>query len=1772
MYRKLLPLLLLFVSVTAFAQVPTISSFSPVSGAAGSAVTIIGNNLGATAAKNIVWIGGAKATVLSASSTKLTVTVPQGATYGAISVATGGLTAYSLNSFVVTYPDGGSMYETPGGFAPKSDMKLGNSEVVADKLVSADFDGDGKPDIATLEGSLGLYIFKNLGDRTIPFGSIPSLKLNQTGVGFAANNGLIAVGDFNGDGKPDIITSYYGSGGNLAVFINTSTPGNLSFAAPVALTTGSSPTAVVVGDFNGDGKLDIATSNNGTTPTFSVVLNTGSNGNVSFATKQDFTVGGDPTSIAVGDFDGDGKLDLVTANHTGNTISVVRNTTANGVLSFAPKVDYQVGSSPITVLTADLDGDGKTDIITTNHLDFGEVHTGNIYRNISTSGNIAFSAATSYNTGVYSQSATIADIDGDGKPDLILADKTSNTATVIGNGSVPGTISMGGGPTLSGIRYPGGVVAGDFTGDGKADVVVLSGNGGNSFISTFVNVVNPASPVITSLSSMTAAEGATITITGTHFTGATSVRFGGTQATSFTVVSPTTITAVVPKAASGYVDVTTPVNNAEIYGFVFINKPAVSTVTVAASGSNYLVTINGLYLANTSAVTFDGVAAASFTNVSANQITAVTNTNTFSAINITTPGGSTVFNYGPLPKITKLSTATATQGTSITITGSNFTNVTSVSLGGTPAASFQVVSPTSITAVYGQGNTGEITVTTLYGRAVSTGASPGFVNFSGPPIITSLSQTSATQGTGISIHGMNFPVTATVTFGGVPATSVNVGDWSGLTATVGNGASGDVVVTTPQGSATYPGFTFLQPTVLKSFSGNTSRGSAVTLTGTGLDKVTGITFGGVPAQSFTINSSTQITAILGLGYTGLIVATYPSGTTSLGGFGYTLSTPVITSFSPTNAGSQQIVNIKGIDFLGATAVTFGGVPAVSFVVDSINSITAMVDKAVSGNVTVTTPKGTATLGGFGNTTAPVINSFAPLAAQQGATVTIAGTNFTGTKSVSFGTVAATSFTVNSATSITAVVGAGKSGSVKVVTPNGAATLPGFKFGVLPTITSFSPATAKTGNSVAIKGSNFTGATAVSFGGINAKSFTVNADNSITAVVGAGRSGAIKVTTPTGSSSMAGFTYEPPPIVRGFTPTSATSGDVVTIRGAYFTGATQVTFGGVRARSFTVDSASRITATVAGGASGAVKVITPDGSSTLDGFTYTTSPVMTSFAPTTGKAGSVIIITGKNFTGATAVTFGDVKAASFVVNSDTKITATVGSGRSGSVMVVTPTGAASRLGFTFKLAPSITSISPTTAGTGSTVTITGTNFTNITSVTFGGIPAKSIYIHSPTNITATVGTGASGNVKVTSSEGVGSIDGFVYKTTPFITSFSPMDGKIYSKVTIKGVNFTGATAVTIGGYNVFSFTVNSATSITAEVGFGGSGNVVVKTPSGTASLAGFAYHEAPFIENFTPSAGMAGTVVTITGIAFTGATVVSFGGVAAQSFTVNSSTKITATVGEGRGGLIRVTTPYGTDTISGFIYKPIPTITSFTPTEAKTGDVVTITGTNFHYATGVSFGGVPATEVDVFSDTRLTAKVGGGASGKVAIISPFGDGTKAGFTYDAPKGSNSIPTPDGQSAATDSAALSMFYTLSSDKKHINLSLNGSHVYHIQLNGTLYYTTDNITTLPLTFGKNELTITTDKSYQGAIKRVIIAKDDITPYPDPFEGTLFLNLGSHKAASASVVVYSNMGVILYRHQFSNPLNIIRLDMPEVKTKGIYTLRLTLDGVPSVYKVIRK
>jgi large repetitive protein len=257
-------------------------------------------------------------------------------------------------------------------------------------------------------------------------------------------------------------------------------------------------------------------------------------------------------------------------------------------------------------------------------------------------------------------------------------------------------------------------------------------------------------------------------------------------------------------------------------------------------------------------------------------------------------------------------------------------------------------------------------------------------------------------------------------------------------------------------------------------------------------------------------------------------------------------------------------------------------------------------------------------------------------------------------------------------------------------------------------------------------------------------------------------------------------------------------------------------------------------------------------------------IVSSFSPTTAAGGVTVMIKGLHFTGATSVSFGGAPA-SFTVLSDTTIRATVGAGASGSVRVETPTGRGSLAGFTFIPPPVLTSFTPTAAIAGTTVTIYGQNFIDVTSVSFGVVPAASFTVVSPTILTAVVGVGTTGSISVTAVGGRASLDGFV--ALPNITSFTPTSGTFGTYMTITASGFGTTTAVSVGGTPVASFTVNSHTSITAVLSSGSAGDVTVTTPGGSSSKATLNYYEPPVVSAFSPLSGPVGTTVTIQGTNF-----------------------------------------------------------------------------------------------------------------------------------------------------------------------------------------------------------------------------------------------------------------------------------------------------------------
>lgn len=466
---------------------PTILAFSPASGPVGSNVTITGTGFNSTASDNIVHFGGVRAAVSSASSTVLVVMVPKGSTFNPLSVTntTTHLTVNSAAPFIVTFPSGRAV--NSASFGAKVDYSTGT---VPQGVCIGDIDGDGKPDVVTADSSAGtISVLQN----TASSGSVSPTSLASK-VDFAAGSSTqdVVLADLDGDGKIDVVASNAGSN-TVSVFRNVSSGGSIgagTLSARIDFATGSQPHGVAVADIDGDGKPEIITADRGGN-SISVLRNTSSVGVLSFNSKVDNPTGSTPNGVAVGDFNSDGKPDIATANEGGNSISVFQNNSSAGALSLASKVDFATASTTKSVAVADVDGDGALDIAATN----AGGSSVSVLRNAGVGGSISISSFASkvdFPLGSQPHGLQLSDLDGDGRIDLVTANYGASTMSVLQNTSSSGSVAFNGAVDFGTGLGVENIAIADLDGDGKPDVT--TSDGGANTISVFRNITRPQSP------------------------------------------------------------------------------------------------------------------------------------------------------------------------------------------------------------------------------------------------------------------------------------------------------------------------------------------------------------------------------------------------------------------------------------------------------------------------------------------------------------------------------------------------------------------------------------------------------------------------------------------------------------------------------------------------------------------------------------------------------------------------------------------------------------------------------------------------------------------------------------------------------------------------------------------------------------------------------------------------------------------------------------------------------------------------------------------------------------------------------------------------------------------------------------------------------------------------------------------------------------------------------------------------------------------------------
>lgn len=323
--------------------------------------------------------------------------------------------------------------------------------------------------------------------------------------------------------------------------------------------------------------------------------------------------------------------------------------------------------------------------------------------------------------------------------------------------------------------------------------------------------------------------------------------------------------------------------------------------------------------------------------------------------------------------------------------------------------------------------------------------------------------------------------------------------------------------------------------------------------------------------------------------------------------------------------------------------------------------------------------------------------------------------------------------------------------------------------------------------------------------------------------------------------ISGTELNAPPTIKSTNFTARAAGQSVTIYGSLFTGASAVSFNGTAQPTYVVVNDTTITTTVPVGATtGPISVTNTFGVGTSAfNFTVIQAPTVVSFTPSAGTIGTIVTVTGTNFGSASQVQVGATNTSYTVVNATTLTFPIPVGATTNAISVVNPAGTGtSATNLTVYPAPTVTLIAPSSGPVGTTVTITGTNFNSVTAVNFNGVPA-SYTVNSTTSITATVPAAAtSGVVTVVNGSGTGTGTTFTVLLLPSVTGMNPSAGGPGTVVTLTGTNFTGATAVTLNGSAVASFSVVNSTTITAVVAVSNTtGLFEVTTPAGSASSPG-----------------------------------------------------------------------------------------------------------------------------------------------------------------------------------------------------------------------------------------------------------------------------------------------------------------------------------------------
>ena len=708
------------------------------------------------------------------------------------------------------------------------------------------------------------------------------------------------------------------------------------------------------------------------------------------------------------------------------------------------------------------------------------------------------------------------------------------------------------------------------------------------------------------------------------------------------------------------------------------------------------------------------------------------------------------------------------------------------------------------------------------------------------------------------------------------------------------------------------------------------------------------------------------------------------------------------------------VTIAGTNFgstQGTSTVTFNGTTATPmFWAYGSDIIVPVPSGATTGSVVVTVGGIPSNPVPFTVVSLPTISSLSPTSGSVGTSVTITGTNFgagRGTSSVTFNGTTGNPTSWTSTTIVVPAPSGATTGNVVVTVSGVPSNGVNFSVTAAPSIISLSATAASVGAPITITGMNFgstQGTSTVTFNGTSGTPTTWNAGSIVVAVPTGATTGNVVVTVGGVASNAVAFTVLNPPVITSVAPTSGTIGSTVTITGANFgttQGTSTVTFYNQIVATAVTWGPTSITAVVPIGATTGNIVVTVSGVvSNGASFTLLGVPSITSLSPALGPVGTSVTISGANFgatQGTSTVKFNGTTATPTTWNA-ASIVAPVPSGTTTGNVVVTVSGEPSNgVLFTVSAVPHITSLSPSSGAIGAPVTISGTNFgttRGTSTVTFNGVSATPTAWGS-TSVAATVPNGATtGNVVVTVSGVASNGVAFTVSTAaPSITNLSTTSGSVGTAVTITGTNFGATQSGSTVTFNGVPATPSGwgPTSISTTVPNGATtGNVVVTVLGLASNGVAFTVAAAPSISSLSPTSGLAGTPVTITGANFgstQGTSTVKFNATTATPTTWNATTIVVPVPSGATSGGVIVTVGGVASNAVGFSVASVPSITSISPTAGGIGTPVTITGANFGATQGtstVTFNGIAATPTSWGPNSITVPVPNGGTSGNIVV--------------------------------------------------------------------------------------------------------------------------------------------------------------------------------------------